>query len=298
MDFSTALPTFVVTLREGFEAALVVGIVVACLQKAQQSQLYRFVYLGVSAGIIASIGVGSFLWSSLEEVSASNNFYAPVIQQILEGIFGLVAIAMLSWMLIWMSKQAKSLKGEVEGAINSALNHQNAARGVFLLVFIAVLREGFETVLFIVAKFQVDIIPPFIGAISGLILAAAMGWSLFYWGVQINIRLFFQVMGIFLLLIVGGLVIGVLRHFDLAVNLFSTLNPNYHWCLFSSGACLLGQQVWDATNILPDNRFPGLLLKTLFGYRDTIYTVQLIGYGLFIVIVGSLYLSSLNPKSS
>lgn len=299
MDFSTALPTFVVTLREGFEAALVVGIVVACLQKAQQSQLYRFVYLGVSAGIAASIVVGSFLWNTVQGVSTSENYYAPVIQQLLEGIFGLIAIVMLSWMLIWMSRQAKSLKGEVEGAINSALKNQSAGRGVFLLVFIAVLREGFETVLFIVAKFQTEIIPPFIGAMSGLILATAMGWALFYWGIKINIRLFFQIMGIFLLLIVDGLVIGALRHFDAAVNILGNLNPNYSsWCLFSEGACLLGQKVWDATNILPDRQFPGILLKTLFGYRDQIYTVQLIAYGLFLGIVGGLYLSSLNPKSS
>ena len=168
-----------------------------------------------------------------------------------------------------------------------------------MLVFIAVLREGFETVLFIVAKFQTEIIPPFIGAMSGLILATAMGWALFYWGIKINIRLFFQIMGIFLLLIVDGLVIGALRHFDAGVNILGNLNPSYSsWCLFSEGACLLGQKVWDATNILPDHQFPGILLKTLFGYRDQIYTVQLIAYGLFLGIVGGLYLSSLNPKSS
>jgi high-affinity iron transporter len=299
MNFSTALPTFVVTLREGFEAALVVGIVVACLEKVRQSQLYRFVYLGVAAGIVASIIVGSFLWGTIQGVSASENYYAPVIQQLLEGIFSLVAIVMLSWMLIWMSRQAKSLKGEVEGAINSALNQQNAGRGVFLLVFIAVLREGLETVLFIVAKFQTEIIPPVIGAMLGLILAAAMGWALFYWGIKLNIRLFFQIMGIFLLLIVDGLVIGTLRHFDIAVNLLGQLNPNYsNWCLFQQGACLLGQRVWDGTNTLPDHQFPGILLKTLFGYREQIYTVQLIAYGLFLAIVGGLYLFSLKPKSS
>lgn len=290
MDFSLALPTFVVTLREGFEAALVVGIVVACLQKAQQSQLYRFVYLGVSAGIVASIVLGAFLWNTLQEVSASENYYAPVIKQVLEGVFGLIAIAMLSWMLIWMSRQAKSLKGEVEGVINSALLNENAGKAVFLLIFIAVLREGFETVLFIVAKFQNEIISPFIGAVAGLILATAMGWALFYWGIKINIRLFFQIMGIFLLLIVGGLVIGALRHFDAAVNILGNLNPSYsNWCLFTDGACLLGKQIWNGTSILPDRQFPGILLKTLFGYRDQLYTIQLIVYGLFMAIVGSNY---------
>ena len=102
-----------------------------------------------------------------------------------------------------------------------------------------------------------------------------------------------------IIIFAGGLVIGALRHFDAAVNILGNLNPSYSgWCLFSEGACLLGQKVWDATNILPDRQFPGILLKTLFGYRDQIYTVQLIAYSLFIAIVGGLYLSSLKPKSS
>lgn len=299
MNISVALPTFIVTLREGFEAALVVGIVLACLQKAQQTQLNRWVYLGISGGIVASVMVGWLLWDILQGVESSQGFYAPVIKQLLEGMFGLVAIAMLTWMLLWMSKQAKSLKTEVEGQITNALiNSNNAGKGVFLLVFIAVLREGVETVLFIVAKFQQEIISPTLGAIAGLTLASLMGFLLFFWGVKLNIRLFFQIMGIFLLLIVGGLLIGTLRHFDTALTILSSLNPNYlNWCIFENGACLLGIQVWDASNIIPDQEFPGILLKTLFGYRDKIYLIQVIFYSLFLTIIGSNYLASFQTKS-
>ncbi|MGL5077880.1 MAG: FTR1 family iron permease, partial [Waterburya sp.] len=295
MDFTAALPTFIVTLREGFEAALVVGIVMACLKKAEQTQLYRWVYLGIAGGIIASIAVGFLLAGAITGVETAVGIYAPVVKQLLQGIFGLVAIAMLSWMLLWMTKQAKSLKGEVEGAISSALDNENAGKAVFVLIFIAVVREGFETVLFILAKFQQDWTLPALGAIAGLTLAAIMGVALFSLGVRINIRLFFQVMGIFLLLIVGGLVMGALQHFDTALALLSQVSSN-NWCISDSGACILGNQIWDGSGILPDKKFPGIVLKALFGYRQTLYLGQIIAYLAFLSIIGTAYFQSLNPK--
>ena len=296
MDFTGALPTFIVTLREGFEAALVVGIVMACLKKAEQTQLYRWVYLGILGGIIASVAVGFLLNGVVSGVETAGGVYAPVVKQFLEGIFGLVAIAMLSWMLLWMTRQAKSLKGEVEGAISSALDKDNAGKAVFVLIFIAVVREGFETVLFILAKFQQDWTLPAVGAVAGLTLAAIMGVALFSLGVRINIRRFFQVMGIFLLLIVGGLVMGALKHFDAALALMSQLFSN-NWC-WSSESCILGTQVWDGSNILPDKQFPGIVLKALFGYRQTLYLGQVIAYVSFLIAVGTAYFQSLGLKLS
>jgi high-affinity iron transporter len=300
MNFSAILPTFIVTLREGFEAALVVGIVFACLQKSQQTNLNRWVYLGIGGGITASVMLGWLLWDILYQVDQSQSLYAPVIKQVLEAFFGLFAIVMLTWMLLWMSQQAKHLKTEVETAITNTLtNNSNAGKGIFLLVFIAVLREGVETVLFITAKFQQEIIPPAIGAIGGLILASLMGFVLFSWGIKINIRLFFQMMGILLLLIVGGLVIGVLRHLDAAITILGNLNPIYqNWCLFKNGACLLGIQVWNGSQILPDGIFPGILLKTLFGYREQLYLIQVVAYSLFLIIIGGNYLTSLKNQAN
>ena len=295
MDFTAALPTFVVTLREGFEAALVVGIVMACLKKAGQTELYRWVYLGIMGGIIASVAVGFLLAGVITGVDAVGGIYAPVVKQLLEGIFGLVAIAMLSWMLLWMTKQAKSLKGEVEGAISSALDNNNAGKAVFVLIFIAVVREGFETVLFILAKFQQDWTLPAIGAIAGLALASLMGIALFSLGVRINIRLFFQVMGLFLLLIVGGLVIGALKHFDSALVLLNRLTLS-QLCLFNNDSCILGSQIWDGSTLLPDKQFPGIVLKALFGYRQTLYWGQVIAYFAFLGVIGTTYFQSLGIK--
>ena len=294
MDITAALPTFFVTLREGFEAALVVGIVMACLKKAEQTQLYRWVYLGIVAGIVASVAVGFLLSGVVAGVETAGGIYAPVVKQLLEGIFGLVAIAMLTWMLIWMTKQAKSLKGEIEGSIASALGNENSGKAVFILIFIAVVREGFETVLFILAKFQQDWTLPAVGAVAGLTLAAIMGVALFALGVRINIRLFFQVMGVFLLLIVGGLVMGALKHFDAAIGLMSELSLN-QWCL-PGDSCILGDRVWDGSSLLPDKEFPGIVLKALFGYRQTLYLVQVIAYFVFLFAVGMAYFQSLGFK--
>ena len=294
MDFTAALPTFLVTLREGFEAALVVGIVMACLKKAEQTQLYRWVYLGIVAGIVASVAVGFLLSGVVAGVETAGGIYAPVVKQLLEGVFGLVAIAMLTWMLIWMTRQAKSLKGEIEGSITSALGNENSGKAVFILIFIAVVREGFETVLFILAKFQQDWTLPAVGAVAGLTVAAIMGVALFALGVRINIRLFFQVMGVFLLLIVGGLVMGALKHFDAAIGLMSEISLN-QWCL-PGDSCILGDRIWDGSSLLPDKEFPGIVLKALFGYRQTLYLVQVVAYFGFLFAVGMAYFQSLGLK--
>ena len=300
MDLTAALPIFVITLREGFEAALVVGIVLACLKKAEQTQLNPWVYRGISAGIVASVMVGFLLGGVLQGVETAQSPYTPILKETLGGLFGLIAIVMLSWMLIWMTKQAKSLKAEVEGEIQSAIaNSENAEKVVFLLVFIAVLREGFETVLFILAKFQDGWTAPTIGAIAGLLTATVLGFLLFAVGVKINLQLFFQVMGVFLLLIIGGLVMSVLKDVDLAVRLLGELDPRYQYlCILSGDSCLLGNQVWDGSQILPDRTFPGILLKALFGYRQTLYLVQIIAYGLFLGIMGTVYFRSFQSSAS
>ncbi|AFY37872.1 iron permease FTR1 [[Leptolyngbya] sp. PCC 7376] len=295
MGISAALPTFFITLREGFEAALVVGIVLACLYKAEQPQLKSWVYGGVAAGIAASILVGWGLWGILSGVSSGDGLYTPVFRQVLEGGFGVVAIAMLSWMLIWMTRQAKSLKSDMEGAIQAALAETGTAGwAVFWVIFIAVLREGFETVVFIVAQFQSGWLMPGLGAIGGLSVATIMGFALFALGVRINISAFFQIMGVFLLLIIAGLVVGVLKHVDVGLAAFAHIQTQYQaLCISPAPSCVLGIQVWDGSSFLPETQFPGIVLKTLFGYRQTLYLAQAIAYVLFLVSVGTLYLNSL-----
>ncbi|NEU73719.1 FTR1 family iron permease [Hassallia byssoidea VB512170] len=304
MNFSTALPTFVITLREGVEAALVVGIVLALLKKAKQSQLNSWVYAGVGVGIALSALVGVLLsWVTIA-LSAANPQYASVTEVLLEGFFCVLAIAMLSWMLIWMTKQARFMKAQVEGAVTSALKaDKNAGWGVFWLILIAVLREGFETVFFLAANFQQGFMPAF-GAISGLLTAIGIGVLMFKWGVKINIRQFFQVMGIFLVLIVAGLVVTALQRFDeaaaaLALSDRASQSLCFYYERFTKvHSCILGPMVSNTSKILPDEQFPGIILKSLFGYRDRLYLVQAVGYVVFLVTIGGTYLRSITGGKS
>ncbi|WP_250125247.1 FTR1 family protein [Chroococcidiopsis sp. CCMEE 29] len=304
MDFSAALPTFVITLREGVEAALVVGIVLAFLKKSQQTQLNPWVYAGVGAGIAASALVGVLFAWLIPTLGAANPKYTPVVEPLLEGLFSAVAIAMLSWMLIWMTRQARFIKTEVEGTLTSALKQSNGASwGVFSLIFIAVLREGFETVLFIAANFQQGLIPA-VGAILGLVTAVGIGVLLFKWGVKINIRLFFKVMTVLLLLIVAGLVVSALAHFDVAIASLAQMDRQseslcfYYERFTKNHSCILGPRVWDTSKILPDDQFPGLILKTLFGYRQDLFVVQAVAYVVFLLSIGGLYFRSLGGGGS
>jgi high-affinity iron transporter len=304
MNFSTALPTFVITLREGVEAALVVGIVLALLKKAKQSRLNSWVYAGVGVGIFVSALIGVLFSVLIQALGKINPQYTSVVEPALEGIFSVLAIAMLSWMLIWMTKQARFMKAQVEGAVTEALTkNANAGWGVFSLILIAVVREGFETVLFIAANFQQGLIPT-IGALGGLLVAAGIGVLLFKLGVKINIRQFFQVMGVLLVLIVAGLVVSALKHFDDAVaNLALSSRATESLCFYYEHftkvhSCILGPMVWNTSRILPDEQFPGIVLKSLFGYRENLYAVQAVGYIVFLLTVGGLYFRSLNGDVS
>ena len=302
MNLTEAIPTFVITLREGVEAALVVGIVLACLKKAEQSHLNSWVYTGIGVGIAASACVGALFNQLLHVLSTSNQPYAPAIKQLLEGSLGIVAIVMLSWMLIWMTQQARFLKAEVEGAVTAALKENtNAGWGVFGLILIAVLREGFETVIFVSAQFQQGFTPA-LGALGGLLGAAIIGALIFKWGVKIELRQFFKFMGILLLLIVAGLAVSALKHFDQAAAILSQTDSKYAGiCVYFDRtsqlhSCILGPMVWNAAAILPDRQFPGILLKALFGYRERLYLLQAVGYTIFLVTVGPLYFQKLGSQ--
>ncbi len=294
MDFSAALPTFVITLREGVEAALVVGIVLACLGKANQSQLNRWVYGGIAAGLGASLMVGLLLNWGFQQIHNLDSRWEALLEPSLKTALCAVAIAMLSWMLIWMTRQARSLKGEIQGSVDQMLGQAStgnaAGWGIFSLIFIAVLREGFETVIFILANLQRGTAAT-VGAMAGLVGATAIGIALFKFGVRINLKRFFQVMGLLLLLIVAGLVTSLIKNIDGAAIALQQLNiADLCW---SRASCTMGPLLWDTSSVMPDKQFPGLIFKTLLGYRDHLYGLQAVGYLVFISTVGSFYFRSL-----
>ena len=289
MVTSAILPVFIVTLREAFEAILLVGIVFACLQQAQKSHLNRWVYQGIAGGVVTSLLVGSLLAGLFQGVTVNTTPYTPILKVFLSAMFGAVAVGLLSWMLLWMTAQAKTLKQTVQGEVLAAIDTEDeeaGGRAVALVVFIAVLREGFEMVLFLAAQGQVTNLVTIGAALGGIGVAILLAYGIFQWGIKVNLRRFFQVIGTLLLLIVAGLVVSVLKNIDQAAGLIAQLNLGLQLCVVPGDSCLLGAQVWNLAGWLPDNQFPGLLLKTLVGYRDHIYLLQAVSYGLFWLIIG------------
>jgi high-affinity iron transporter len=302
MDFSTAIPTFVITLREGVEAALVVGIVMAYLKKMKRSHLNIWVYGGIGGGLLISALVGILFNAIMQTFGSSNPQVSPIFEPLLEGTFSLVAIAMLSWMLVWMTQQGKVMKGQIEGTLGAVLNDERKAGwGILGLILFAILREGFEVVIFLAAKFQEGLIPA-IGILAGLASAVAIAVALFKFGIKINIRYFFQVMGVLLLLIVSGLVISSLSHFDTAIHILSQADRKSeslcffyeHFAKAADRSCVLGPMVWNATKVLPHEKFPGIILSSLFGYTDRLFLVQAIAYVVFLVSSSIIYFQSLS----
>ena len=306
MDFSSALPTFLITLREGTEATLVVGIVLAYLMKANQASLQKWVYLGAAAGIFISSIMGAIAQMLIGGFSGT-------VYYLTKGVFSVAAIIMLSWMLIWMTQQAKTMRHQVQTNLEKAISSaeiRKAGWGVFTLITVAVLREGAETVLFITGTLSPDQTQsgiaqyaPAIGCFTGLFAAIAIGIVMFKFGVKLNIRAFLQVLGIILLLIVSGLVITSLSAFDLANTIDKIFNPITQSYEFLDPPrrviewFTLGSQITDTSGILPADKFPGVIFATLFGYSDKLYSTQIVSYCIFLSTMGTLYFRSLASQS-
>lgn len=299
MNIAQAIPTTIVTLREGVEAALVVGIVLACVHKAEQQALNRWVFGGVIAGLTGSVLIGAFLGLGLQQLQYAMPDTQSLFKPVLSILFGGIAIIMLSWMLLWMTRQARSLKTDIDQTVSTALANEtdeSVGLSIFSLVCIAVLREGFEAVLFIFTQSQ-TLADSLLGVIMGVLGAVLIGLGLFKWGIRINLSVFFQVMGVLLLLIISGLVVSVCHNIDITCDALSQLT-SLDLCLGFKQSCVLGPRIWDASHILPDKQWPGLVLKVLLGYRDRIYLMQLLAYIVFWLVIGRRYFQTLNQSTN
>jgi high-affinity iron transporter len=267
-DWALAIPSFVVTLREGVEAALVVGIVLTVLGQTQRKDLYPWVGAGVVGGMGLSLVGGWLLVVVLRYLTQTR----PRLQYALEAGFELLAAGLLTWMLLWMTRQGR----EIAGAVRQQVHQREQGWRIGLLVLAAVAREGLETVIFIGAQFSQGGWP-LLGALAGVAAAVLVGYLVFGVGMRLNLRHFFLVMGTGLLLIVGGVLVSALLHLSKAV---------------AQAGAGLGTLIWDTSGWLPDQQWPGVLFKVLVGYRDHLYLLQLLVYGLFVGIVGTLYYRS------
>lgn len=255
------LPSLLLSLREGLEAALIIGIVLGALRKIDRKDLSRFVWSGFSAAALVSIfvAVGLFtLGASLEGVT----------EAIFEGITMLFAAAVLTWMIFWMQSQVHSIRQNLESDVRRA-SLITGGRGLFMLAFLAVVREGIELALFLTAAtFTSTALGTLSGALIGLLISAVLGWLLFTTTLRLNVRRFFQVTSALLILFAGGLIAYGFHEFIEAGLIPAIIDP-----------------VWNINHIFNENSTLGLIMKSLFGYNGNPALTEIFAYFAFFGIL-------------
>ncbi|MEP6680022.1 MAG: FTR1 family protein [Chloroflexota bacterium] len=275
--FGTGLVT---GLREGVEAALIVSIILAYLAKTQNSQQFGRIWLGSGAALAISVAVGVILFATIGGMK-------PPAEPLFEAIAMILAAAVVTWMLFWMRRTAAHVKGELHAAIDRSLL-EGTIWGLAALAFTAVIREGIETALFLMAqvtaasKADAGAFSTLLGAVVGLAVATAIGYG-FYRGARvINLRTFFQWTGVALVFIAGGLLSNAVHELVEVARFYGANLP-------------LTATAFDISAVLPHEggggaAVVGQLLRALFGYSSTPEWITLLAWLAYVATVLTLYL--------
>lgn len=255
------LPGFLLSLREGLEAALIIGIVLGVLKKSHQTQFNRIVWLGAGSATLASVVIALFI----NILGAS---FEGAAEAIFEGFAMLIAAGVLTWMIFWMQRQSKTMETELTADVRRAAMHQSG-RALFTLAFMTIFREGVELALFLTAAAATSgARQALTGGLLGLTTAAILGWALFASTLKLNLRHFFQVTGVLLILFAAGLAAHGVHEFIEAGWISPVITP-----------------IWDINPILHEESFLGLMLKALFGYNGNPSLTEAAAYGLYFTVI-------------
>ncbi len=252
------ISALLLALREGTEMALIVGIVLAYLGRVGARTAQRWVWLGVGAAALVSLGF-------LGVLNALDKEFEGATEQLFEGSTMLLAAAFLTWMILWMARNSRSLRGELQRGLNAALDRGGAAWGVFLLVFFAVVREGVELALLLFAAPGAG---KLVGTVVGLAGAVAIGLLIYAFGRRVDLRSFFRVTTVLLVLFAAGLVSHAAHEFVEAGPL----------------EIIEGPVLWSTAGILPQDDGLGSILRALFGYADTPHAIEAATYVLYFAV--------------
>ena len=271
------LANFLIALREGVEAALIVGVVAAYLVKVGRKNLLPKVWLGVVIAAAIPLSLGAIMtWGPY-----TLSFQA---QEILGGTLSLVAVAMVTWMILWMSSNSRQFARKLREDTAAQLA-SGSDWGVVWIAFIAVAREGIETALFVWATIKSSaenaIAAPALGVVTGLLVAVVIGWLIYTGAARINLSIFFNITGLLLIFVAAGIVsygIGDLQE--------ASVIPGW------------GTHIYDITAYLDGSLYSWLttsswwwtLLEAMFNANASPTHLQLIGWVLYIVIILPLFL--------
>ncbi|HEY4254101.1 MAG TPA: iron uptake transporter permease EfeU [Roseomonas sp.] len=261
------LVPFLIMFREGLEAALITGLIAGYLGRTGRREWLPLVWLGVGAGALASLAAGL----ALELLSAE---FPQRGQEIFEAAVALVAVAMLTGMVFWMRRAAASVKAELQEKIEASLVGGNRGLALVGMVFLAVVREGLEATVFLMAVMKQS--PGWAapaGAVAGLFAALLAGLAIFWSGMRLNLRHFFRWTGLLILFVAAGLLAGALRALHEA-GLWNGLQG----------------VVFDLSDVLPADGVAGSVLAGLFGYSDRPVLGEVALYLLYLAVALPLFL--------
>lgn len=259
------LANFLIGLREGLEAALVVGILVAYLIRAGHRDRLTALWTGVGAAVAGSLAVGALLTFTSHSMSFRD-------QEAFGGVMSIIAVAFVTGMIFWMRAQSRALKGELQDKMRGALAGGAWALGV--VAFLAVGREGLETALFVWSAVQAagSGASATVGAFGGLIVAVVIGWMIYRHSVSLNIATFFKVTGAALIVVVAGILAYGIHDLQEASML-----PGLHALAF------------DVTRQIPPGSWYGTLLKGIFNFSPNATWLQAAAYIGYLVPVMVLF---------
>ncbi len=250
---------FLIGLREGLEAALVVGILVAYMVRTGNRERLAPIWTGVLIAAVASFGVGALLTYT----SHSLSFKA---QEAFGGLMSIVAVGFVTWMIFWMRRQARFLKGELQGKLDAAI--AGGAMALAVMAFVAVGREGLETAVFVWSAVSAagSGTAPVVGALLGLLTATVIGFLLYKGSVRINLATFFTFTGAALVVVAGGVLAYGLHDLQEA-----SILPGLHSLAF------------DVSAAIPPSSWYGTLLKGVFNFSPRTTWLELAAYVGYVV---------------
>src|SRR4051812_30074542 len=269
------LVPFLIMLREGVEAALIVGIVASYLGQTGRRAAMRSVWIGVVLAVVLCLAVGI----ALDRMSAE---FPQKPQELFEAAVGLLAVVILAAMVFWMRQAGGSIKATLHDRVDAALlAGDRRGSALVAMAFFAVAREGLESVFFLLAAFQQDVgIEAPVGALLGLAAAILIGAAIYVGGVRLDLRRFFRWTGVLILFVAAGLLSGALR----------SLHEAGIWNRLQGTA-------FDLSEALPTDGVLGTLLSGLFGYHDSPAIGEVLIYLGFLIPMLVLFLRDQAPAA-
>jgi high-affinity iron transporter len=261
------LSTFIIALREGLEAALIVGILVAYLSKTGRLHLRRALWSGVFLAIAISLALGAILSFTSHELPAHG-------EEAFAGVLAIVAVLLVTWMVFWMKRTARNLRHELENKVDHAVHLGGLA--IATTAFVAVAREGLETALFIYTNFKTvrTSFAPSIGLVLGLISAIGLGFLIFRRTISVDLGKFFKITGVALIIVAAGVLangIGDLQSIG--------------WLPGGSS------DAWSIDRWLAPNSLPASILTGSVGFATTMTWLQVGVWAIYLASVMTPYLA-------